>query len=137
MVKELTSNAPKARPKRTPIASRNILSVAGKDPDRVYRIVNDDPGRIEAFKEAGYELVPDAKVKVGDTRVDNASSEGSYAQVNVGGGKKAFVMSIRREWYNEDQAAKQTEINKLEQSTRQQALAQNDLKNGKLEISRD
>ena len=40
------------RPKRTPIGSRNVLTVSGKDPDFVYRIVNDVGDRIAMFQEA-------------------------------------------------------------------------------------
>jgi hypothetical protein len=137
MTKEQTPIAPKARPKRTPIASRNILTITGKDPDKVYRIVNDTGDRIEAFKEAGYELVPAKDVRVGDKRVNSSTPEGSYAQVSVGGGQKAFVMAIPKEWYDEDQQAKQANVDNLERSTRQQALSQNELKTGKLDLSRD
>ena len=125
------------RPKRTPINKRDILSVKGKEPGYFYRIVNDEGDRIEAFKEAGYELVAADDVRIGDKRVNSASPEGSHAKVSVGGGKKAFLMRIKQEWYDEDQAAKQTDINRLEQSMRQQALSQNELKNGKFEITKD
>jgi hypothetical protein len=137
MTKEQTQVAPKVRPKRTPIAQRNILTIAGKDPSKVYRIVNDHGDRIEAFKDAGYELVPAKDLRVGDKRVNSASPEGSFAQVSVGGGQKAFVMAIPKEWYDEDQEVKQAQIDALERSTRQQALAQNELKTGKLDLSRD
>lgn len=125
------------RAKRTPINGRNILTVEGKDPNYVYRIVNDDGDRIQMFKDAGYELVESSSVRVGDRRVDVASSEGSKAQVSVGGGKKAFVMRIPKEWYEDDQKAKQAEVDRLEQSIKQDALSKNDLKSGKLEITRE
>ena len=127
----------KVRPKRTPIAKRDILSVQGKDPNFHYRIVNDSGDRIQNFKEAGYEPVLASDVRIGDKRVNSATPEGSLAQVSVGGGQKALLMRIPKEWYDEDQAAKQTEINRLEQSTLQQALEKNELKNGKLEITRN
>lgn len=137
MTKELTQAAPKVRPKRTPIASRNILTVVGKDPTKTYRFVNNTDDRIEAFKDAGYELVQAKDVRVGDRRVDGVSAEGSYAQVSVGNGQKAFLMAISNEWYEEDQKVKQAKVDDLERSTKQQALAQNELKNGKLVLERD
>lgn len=137
MTKELTQAPAKARVKRTPVANRNILSVEGKDPNYVYRIVNDTGNRIETFKDAGYELVSAKDVRVGDKRVNSASPEGSNAQVFVGDGQKAFVMRIPKEWYDEDQEAKQAHIKELERSMKQQALAQNELRQGKLDITRD
>lgn len=123
------------RPKRTPLNKRDILSIKGKEPGYHYRIVNDTGDRINDLIEQGYELVNASDVRVGDKRVNSAAPEGSKAQVSVGGGQKAFVMRIKQEWFNEDQEAKQAEVRKLEQSMLQQALAQNDLRNGKLEIT--
>lgn len=129
--------APRERTKRTPVNGRNVLTVEGKEPGYVYRIVNDVGDRINTFKEGGYELVGSKDVKVGDRRVNNASAEGSMAQVSVGGGQKAFVMRIPKEWYDEDQLAKQAQINQLENSMKQDALSKNDLRSGKLEITRE
>jgi hypothetical protein len=131
--KEAIAKAPRGRTRRTPIGTRNVLTVAGKDPNYVYRIVNDSGDRINEFLEAGYELVPEDSVKVGDKRVNKASSEGSNAQISVGQGQKAFVMRIRKEWYQEDQAAKQERVDRLEATIKDKAL---DGTYGKLEISR-
>lgn len=123
------------RPKRTPINKRDILSVKGKEPGYHYRIVNDTGDRVQSFMEAGYEMVEAKNVVIGDKRINNSAPEGSKAQVSVGGGQKAFLMRIKQEWYDEDQATKQQEVNQLEQSMLQKALSQNELKNGKLEVS--
>lgn len=117
-----TANSASAqRPKRTPVNGRNILTVSGKDPDYVYRIVNDTGDRIQAFLDAGYELVDANSVRVGDKRVNSASPEGSKAEVNVGDGLKGKVMRIRKDWYEEDQLAKQAHVNQLEQTIKQKA----------------
>lgn len=117
-----TANSASAqRPKRTPVNGRNILTVSGKDPDYVYRIVNDTGDRIQAFLDAGYELVDANSVRVGDKRVNSASPEGSKAEVNVGDGLKGKVLRIRKEWYEEDQQAKQAHVNQLEQTIKQKA----------------
>ena len=99
------------RPKRTPINGRNILTVSGKDPNYVYRIVNDVGDRIEIFKERGWELVEAKDVRIGDRRVEGAGALGSKAQASVDKtGTKAFLMRIKNEWYEEDQADKARSI---------------------------
>lgn len=131
-----TANSASARPKRTPINSRNVLTVKGKEPGYEYRIVNDLGDRVEMFKDAGWELVDNKDVTVGDRRIERTSAEGSKAQVSVGGGTKAFVMRIPKEYYDEDQKAKQDQIDALEQSMKNQVLSGNDLKDGKFETTR-
>ena len=132
-IKEAIAKAPESRVKRTPIGTRSVLTVAGKDPNFVYRIINDSGDRVQEFMDAGYELVKDDSVKVGDKKVNKASSEGSLSQVSVGQGQKAFVVRIKKEWYEEDQAAKQVRVDELENSTKAKAL---DGTYGKLEITR-
>lgn len=121
-----------ARPKRTPIGSRNILTVTGKEPGYSYRIVNDTGDRIQQFLDAGYELVSADDVKIGDKRVNAATPEGSKAQVSVGKGDKAFVMRIKQEWFDEDQRAKHAKIKQLEETMKQTASQNADY--GKLTI---
>lgn len=117
--KEPIVKSPRGRVTRTPIGTRNVLSVAGKDPEYEYRIVNDTGDRIPAFEEAGYTLVDAASVRVGDKRVNNASPEGSKAQVAVGKGDKAFVMRIPKDLYKEDQDAKLQRVRQLEETIKQ------------------
>jgi hypothetical protein len=52
-------------------------------------------------------------------------------------GTKAFVMRIPKEWYEEDQKAKQSQVDELEQSIKKDALSKNELQSGKMEILRD
>ena len=123
MSRQPNSTVASARPKRTPIGSRNRLSIRNREDGYVYRIVNanleNDLDRVDAFLEQGYELVPKDKIgTVGDKRVDNASSLGSSSLISVGQGTKAVVMRIRKELYDEDQAAKQAEIDAPEQTMR-------------------
>lgn len=126
------------RPKRTRINGRNILTVSGKEPGYVYRIVNDVGDRVEMFKQAGYELVESEAVQVGERRVNSASALGSKAQVSVDStGTKAFVMRIPKEWYDEDQRAKQSDVDELERTIKKDALSKNELRDGKFEITRD
>lgn len=120
-----TANSPaQARPTRTPLNSRQRLSVRNREAGYVYRIVNanleDDPDRVARFMEAGYELVPkDKGGSVGDAKVDNPTSLGSASEISVGQGTKAVLMRIREDWYKEDQAAKQREIDEIERTMKQ------------------
>jgi hypothetical protein len=132
--KEAISKAPSGRPQRTPVGTRNILTVKGKDPNYEYRIVNDVDDRITQFQEAGYELVANEAVTVGDKRVNAASSLGSTKQLSVGQGVKAYTMRIKKEWFQEDQVQKLIRVNELERATKEKAL---DGAYGELKISRD
>lgn len=133
-IKEAIAKSPSGRVRRTPVGARNVLTVGGKDPAYVYRIVNDEGDRVEQFKAAGYDVVSASDVTVGDRRITKASSEGSAAQVSVGGGVKAVVMRIKKEWHDEDQNAKIANIASSEAATQSEALKGN---YGKFEISRD
>lgn len=119
---KVVSKQPSGRPQRTPIGTRNVLTVKGKDPNYEYRIVNDVDDRITQFQEAGYELVSEDSVQVGDKRVNAASSVGSAKHIAVGGGTKAFVMRIKKDWYEEDQARKLGQVAAIEQATKDKAL---------------
>lgn len=106
------------RPKRVPIAGRSRLAIRNRDPNYHYRIVNvnleSDPDRVSNLIEQGYEIVENPG-KVGDNQVDNPSALGSASQISVGQGTKAIVMRIRKDWFQEDQALKQLEVDKTEQ----------------------
>lgn len=116
-----TTRGRAARTTRVPVTERNILSVNGKEPGYVYRIVNDTGDRIQQLQDAGYELVEANSVRVGDKRINSVKPEGTHAQVSVGGGVKAYVMRQKQEWYDEDQAAKHARANELEDTIKQSA----------------
>lgn len=120
--KEKIAKAPEGRVRRTALGRRRPLHVEGTEPGYVYRVVNDEGDRIHSFMKAGYEPVDGKGVTVGDNRINNPTAEGSIAQVSVGGGKKAILMRIREDWYKEDQDAKQTEVDQIEQATKEKAL---------------
>lgn len=122
MSKEAIAKPPSGRVRRAPVGVRNVLTVSGKDPEFVYRVVNDVGDRIEQFKEAGYEPVPAKDVRIGDRRINGTSPEGSLAQTAVGGGMKAMVMRIRKDWYAEDQERKLVQVDQSEAATRKEAL---------------
>lgn len=103
------------RKERIPVnGNRDILTVADKKDDLEYRWVLDTPGRIDKFEQAGWEVVK-AALKVGQTAVDSGSRLGS-AITTSRGGQTLVLMSVLREWYDEDQLAKQEKVNAVEAS---------------------
>jgi hypothetical protein len=117
-----TSTVAKERPTRTPVSGpRDVLTVADKDPNYVYRWVNDTVGRIDRYLAGGYEFVQQAG-EIGQKTVDRASRLGSVVTRSVGGTVTGVLMRIPREWYDEDQEAKQDQIDSLEDSMRQEAM---------------
>ncbi len=135
MTKDDMPKTPSGRVKRTPVGARNVLTVHGKDPEYHYRFVTDDGDRVEQFKDAGYEPAMAKDHRVGDKRINAPSMEGSLAQVSVGGGKKGILMRIRKEWYEQDQAAKAAEVDSTVAATKKQALSEADY--GKIDVTRD
>jgi hypothetical protein len=102
------------RKRRTSVAGpRNILTVHDKDPNYFYRFVRNDEGRITWFKDRGYEVVSQP-TQVGDKTVDSGTQLGSAVTKHGGGNVTLVLMRIPREWYDEDQAAKEAEIAAVE-----------------------
>ena len=103
--------------KRIPVGSaRDILTVANPDPNYHYRWVLDDPkrpGRLQRFLTGGYEIVTD-DVEVGQKAVDRSNKKLGSAITRPDGGSTLVLMRILKEWYDEDQAAKQEKIDDLE-----------------------
>lgn len=107
--------ANKRKPRRLSInGTRNVLTVSGKDPEFEYRVVNDDGDRVSQFEDMGYEVVKDSSIKVGDRRIANPTKEGSPVQISVGGGQKAYLMRIRKDWYEEAQEDKAKQVDEME-----------------------
>jgi hypothetical protein len=126
----ITENKPQ-RPTRVPLQEqRNKLTVEGRDPNRVYRWVNDVDDRIAKFKMAGY-IVEEAKnVKVGDPSLETGqSTTSSIVEKNVGGRIKAILMSQDKEDYEADQKAKQREVEELEAAMHRDNQAASDYGN--------
>jgi len=129
-----TPSVASARPQRASLGKRDRLAIKNKEEGFVYRIVNDVDDRVELLKGNGYEVCTVEQVgAIGNKRVDNTSSVGSAAHFSVGQGTKAVVMRIPKEWYDEDQRAKQAEIDAVEATMKSDARRAADY--GKLEIS--
>jgi hypothetical protein len=137
MSREPIARAPRTRPQRTSVSTKNRLNVTNKDPNYEYRLVNDVRDRVAIFKENGWEVVPAADVTVGSKRVEAPSTVGSAASIPVGlvgeSAGNAVVMRIPKDWYQEDQQAKHDAIAATERSMQTEALNGN---YGKIEIKR-
>lgn len=129
------------RVSRTPVSGpRDILNVRNKDENYVYRWVKDVPGRVQRFLDGGYEVVVDDNAQVGHKTVDATSRLGSALTRNTDG-TALVLMRIPREWYDEDQAAKQAEIDAIEDSMQadggnNQGLGQDRPDSGSMKIER-
>ncbi len=113
---------PEGRARRVPMgvaALKMDVPQAANDPDHVYRWINDKPGRLQRAQAGGWEFVEDPSIQIGtgsDTR--NSEQDSRVSQVvgkhDNGSPMHAYLMRIKREWYEEDQAAKQSSIDEVE-----------------------
>lgn len=120
-LKNLDKRATGEQPrKRIPLGQRNILT-APKRPGFVRRFVNDEDDRIQRFKDAGWSAVEETDFTVGDEKIGRASSMGSTANPQIGGGQRAVLMEVPEEIYEEDRAASQAEITAVENQIKRSA----------------
>jgi hypothetical protein len=103
----------RSKPARTKYSDRNRISFDGLDPEYVYRAVNDTPGRIDKFKNMGYEFVESDK-QLGDYRVAEGSKMGKAVSKPVGNGINCYLMRTKKEYYEEDQAEKAKRVDSIE-----------------------
>ncbi len=115
------------KPARVPVSGlRDILSVYGKDPGKEYRFIvdNDENGmRIQTFKRGGWEFTQSgdhSSIQVGQECVYKSErSNGSIVRQPSGTGKDGsvqynYLMEIKKEWFEEDKAAKNASIDETE-----------------------
>lgn len=108
------------RPERIPVSgNRDILTVKNQDPAFVYRWVNDIDDRIERFKLGGWEHVEN--MEVGQRTADRTTEVKGIVSKHVGAGRTSYLMRIKREWYEEDQTAKENTL-----KDREEAMLQHD-----------
>ena len=116
------SRVQEKRVARKSLFQRGPQSILGeKDPNYVYRFVNDTGSRVANFQSAGYEFVEDKDLVVGDSRVFDPSDLGSAKRVTSNDGTVSYLMRIKKEYYEEDQAAKAALINETEQAMKRDA----------------
>ena len=113
-----------ARVARKPLTQRGPQAIAGdKNPEFEYRFVNDTGSRIQNFKAAGYEFVTGDDLIVGDNRVSDATDLGSAKRVISNDGTTSYLMRIKKDWYEEEQASKAAAIKEQEAAMKQEASA--------------
>lgn len=109
------------RPERKSLFQRGPQSITGdKDPNFVYRFVNDTGSRVSNFQQAGYEMVQDDLI-VGDSRVIDPSDLGSGKKVTSNDGTVSYLMRIKKEWFDEDQAKKDAYTKETEATMKKEA----------------
>lgn len=130
------SRVQEKRVARKSLFQRGPQSISGeKDPNYVYRFVNDTGSRVANFQSAGYELVQDDSIVVGDSRVFDPSDIGSAKKVTSNDGTTSYLMRIKKEWHEEDQKVKHDHINETERAMKLQATQGSDY--GEFKVSRD
>ncbi len=116
------SRVSEKRVSRKSLFQRGPQSISGdKDPNYVYRFVNDSGSRISNFRQAGYEFVEDSDLVVGDSRVFDPSDIGSSKRVTSNDGTVSYLMRIKKEYYEEDQAAKAAMVDETEAAMKRDA----------------
>ena len=144
--KNQTRAAEAVRPTRVPVSGhRDLLTVLGKDPDFEYRFVsdvNEMGNRIVRFQEGGWEFAPSDNLRIGQAMVYKTSDLGSIVRVPEGqrGDGYMYLMRIKKEWYDEDQVAKQDQIDVVEADMRRERDPDNpadDGMYGEISLKRD
>lgn len=114
------------RKARVPLGvHRAKLAVEGFEipADRVGRWIVDQPGRIMQAEQGGYVFVDDPAAKVGEGAEDQRDHMSSKVSRIVGvrddgAPLKAYLMTIDKDMYDEDQRAKQAEIDETDEAIR-------------------
>lgn len=120
------------RPQRVPINGlRDKLSIKGQEEGFHYVIVNDY--NVDTYVLAGYDFVTH-DVTIGDRHIDAAQSTGGKVNIPVGNGVTGFVMRIPNEFYEEDRAEEQADLDDKEKAMRVQLNSKDDGRYGKFEI---
>lgn len=107
-----------ARPKRRiPMHGgfRDLITVSGKDPAYEYRWVADvdeTGSRIFRFQQAGWHFAPKEGLDIGQHSVYRSASLDSDIVRKPSGrdGRYLYLMRIEREYFEEDQAAKEQAV---------------------------
>jgi hypothetical protein len=139
----MTTRKSTTKPKRVPVSgARDILNVNDMKETHKYRWVNDIDNRIQRFQDAGYQFVTaDGKLEddrpiAGEESLHNTSTRSKGVVFkNVGKGTVSYLMAIPKEYYKDDQDAKQERIDKTESALRN--ASGQDGRYGDVDISRD
>lgn len=112
---------------------RDIITFADKDPNYHYHVFNDQDDNLEFAESVGYEYVKSTE-KLGDPGSGVATAPGSIVTRPVGGGITGVLMRIKQEWYDENKAEEQREIDEREEGLR--SMTKQDGHYGGIQIKR-
>ena len=95
---------PKRKGTRKGVGARDKFAIINKDPEKSYRLINADNDRIQEFEDSGWTVERIKDHLRGGLRADNpAPTDNTLA---VGGGQRQVLVSIEKEFYDEDQETK-------------------------------
>jgi len=100
--------------KRVPLGQRNRISFPMEDGFH-YHLINDKDGRLQKALDGGYEFVESEK-NLGDPIVSSPKKIGKRVSMPVGNNTTGYLMRIKKEWYDEDQMAKQKLVDDSEKA---------------------
>lgn len=130
-------HVPVNRPDRKPLQKQQALVYNTEEGFR-YRVVNEVPGAIDAYKLAGWEVVSDPTADKSDDRAGKASQIGSVNRRIVNQDPHApcrFGVLMRKpeEWFNEDSKYAQAEADRIEREINPAKFKQGECDYGSLE----
>jgi hypothetical protein len=109
------------RRERIPVGVPRLKLDGGQRQGFVRRWVNDDGNRLQDFQAGGYEFVMN-QLPAGSDITARESTDSRVSRVvgtkADGSPLTAYLMEIRRDWYEEDQAAKQKRLDDQESQMR-------------------
>lgn len=126
---EVEERPQRERNTRVPMHQRDLLTVHGKDPDRYYRWCLDVDNKIMRYMQAGYEFVSDPALSIGEMSVNPTTQTGEVVS-KKSGERTLYLMSIDREFYEQDQRAKAIEVDEMEKTMYAQTNSNEDLDHG-------
>lgn len=87
-----------------------------KDPNYVYRWINDTPGRVKQLTEQDdYDIVTSDML---GERSDSDRGSGQNVERDAGGGMRAILVRKPREYYEQDKAAEQKLVDEIDDALR-------------------
>jgi len=109
------SQHPKRRTLEDEHAAGKVNMIGTPDPNKYYHVVVDKNGKVDRMKQRGYVVEDGSNVSLGDA---NPKEVGTIAQAtaNPSDGSKAILMSCPREFKEEDDAYRQSQVDKTEEA---------------------
>lgn len=106
---------PPKRRERTPLSAMRQKLQAPERKGYARRFVNDEGGRLMDFERAGYAFVEEDGIHTDGEGKRICRRVGTHEN---GQAKYAYLMEQKQEWYDEDQATKQEEIDAVDEAIR-------------------